>query len=304
MPAPQVSGYGPSMPQADINGVTIEYAFRGEGAPLLLVMGLGGQLTDWRDDFVELFVEKGFQVIRFDNRDSGLSSQGTWKPPNQASVVRSILTKKPVKGVAYSMVEMAADAVGLLDHLNIDSAHVVGVSMGGMIVQEIAINHPTRVRTMCSIMSNTGDRRNGGMAASLISKLVGRPKPTLETAVEDNVETFRLIAGPHFDAEEHREHAQAQVSRSFLPEGVERQMSAIASTRDRTTLLSSVIAPTLVIHGLVDPLVKSSGGKTTAKAIPGSRFLGIPDMGHDLPRPRWLEIRDAIVENCRRAGSH
>ena len=162
-------------------------------------MGLGGQLTDWRDDFVELFVEKGFQVIRFDNRDSGLSSQGTWKPPNQASVVRSILTKKPVKGVAYSMVEMAADAVGLLDHLNIDSAHVVGVSMGGMIVQEIAINHPTRVRTMCSIMSNTGDRRNGGMAASLISKLVGRPKPTLETAVEDNVETFRLIAGPHFD---------------------------------------------------------------------------------------------------------
>ncbi|MCS5677029.1 MAG: alpha/beta hydrolase, partial [Acidimicrobiales bacterium] len=203
------------MPQADINGVTIEYDFRGEGEPLLLVMGLGGQLTDWRDDFVELFVEKGFQVIRFDNRDSGLSSQGTWKPPNQASVVRSILTKKPVKGVAYSMVEMAADAVGLLDHLNIDSAHVVGVSMGGMIVQEIAINHPTRVRTMCSIMSNTGDRRNGGMAASLISKLVGRPKPTLETAVEDNVETFRLIAGPHFDAEEHREHAQAQVSRSF-----------------------------------------------------------------------------------------
>ena len=115
------------MPRADINGVTIEYDFRGDCEPLLLVMGLGGQLTDWRDDFVKLFVDKGFQVIRFDNRDSGLSSQGTWKPPNQASVIRSILTKKPVKGVAYSMVEMAADAVGLLDHLNIDSAHVVGV---------------------------------------------------------------------------------------------------------------------------------------------------------------------------------
>ena len=123
------------MPRADINGVTIEYDFRGDGEPLLFVMSLGGQLTDWRDDFVELFVAKGFQVIRFDNRDSGLSSQGTWKPPNQTRGVRSLLTKKPVKGVAYSMVEMAADAVGLLDHLNIDSAHVGGVSMGGMIVQ-------------------------------------------------------------------------------------------------------------------------------------------------------------------------
>ena len=294
-------GYGPRMPRTEANGITIEYDISGEGEPLLLVMGLGGQLTDWRDDFVELFVDKGFQVIRFDNRDSGLSSQGTWRPPNRASVVRSILTRQPVKGVAYSMVDMTDDAVGLLDQLGIESAHVVGISMGGMIVQEMAINHPARVRTMCSIMSNTGDRRNGGMAASLISKFAWRRAPTLDTSVEDNVEIFGLISGPHFDAEEHRKQAQLLVSRSFTPEGVERQMAAISSTRDRTTPLASVAAPTLVIHGLVDPLVKPSGGLATTRAVKGSRFLGIPDMGHDLPEPRWSEIRDAIVENCRRA---
>ncbi|MDG2428937.1 MAG: alpha/beta hydrolase [Acidimicrobiales bacterium] len=291
------------MATAAVNGITIEYDVQGDGEPLLFVMGLGGQLTDWRDDFVGPFVDRGFKVIRYDNRDSGLSSQGTWKPPNRASIIRSILTRQPVKGVAYSMVDMAADAVGLLGHLGIDSAHVVGMSMGGMIVQEIAINHPTRVRTVCSIMSNTGDRRNGAIAASLIPKFAWRSKPTIENAVEDNVEIFRLISGPHFDAEEYREHAKLNVARSFQPEGMERQMAAISSTRDRTKLLASVTAPTLVIHGLVDPLVKPSGGLTTAKAVPGSRFLGIPDMGHDLPESRWTEIREAIVDNCRRANS-
>tara|TARA_B110000438_G_scaffold277332_1_gene299865 strand:+ start:145 stop:1026 length:882 start_codon:yes stop_codon:yes gene_type:complete len=291
------------MPTAEVNGITIEYDVQGDGEPLLFVMGLGGQLTDWREDFVGLFVEKGFKVIRFDNRDSGLSSQGTWKPPNQARIIRSILTRQPVKGVAYSMVDMAADAVGLLDHLGIESAHIVGMSMGGMIVQEIAINHPTRVRTVCSIMSNTGDRRNGSIAASLIPKFAWRSKPTIENAVEDNVEVFRLISGPHFDAEEYREHVKLNVARSFQPEGMERQMAAISSTRDRTKLLASVTVPTLVIHGLVDPLVKPSGGLMTAKAVPGSRFLGIPDMGHDLPESRWTEVCEAIVDNCRRANS-
>ena len=178
----------------------------------------------------------------------------------------------------------------------------MGHSMGGMIVQEMAIGHPTRVRTMCSIMSNTGDRRNGSIAASLIPKLIWRPKPNLDNAVEENVEIFRLISGPNFNAEEHRKHAQVQVARSFKPEGLERQMAAISSTRDRTKLLKSVTAPTLVIHGLVDPLVKPSGGLRTAKSVPDSRFLGIPDMGHDLPESRWAEICDAIVQNCQRSG--
>jgi len=155
---------------------------------------------------------------------------------------------------------------------------------------------------MCSIMSNTGDRRNGGIAASLMPKFAWRPKPTLDNAVEDNVEVFRLISGPLFDADEYRQHVRLNVERSFEPEGMERQMAAISSTRDRTKLLEAVTAPTLVIHGLVDPLVKPSGGLTTAKAVPGSRFLGIPDMGHDLPEQRWSEICDAIVENCRRAS--
>ena len=294
--------YGPVMPKAEVNGIAIEYDVQGDGEPLLLVMGLGGQLTDWRDEFVGLFVDRGFKVIRFDNRDAGLSSQGTWKPPSQSAIIRALITRQPVKGVAYSMVDMADDAVGLLDFLEIDSAHIVGLSMGGMIVQEVALNHPDRVRTMCSIMSNTGDRRTGSIAASLLPKFAWRSKPTLENAVEDNVEIFRLISGPHFDVDEYREHARLNVERSFQPEGLERQMAAISSTRDRTKLLEAVTAPTLVIHGLVDPLVKPSGGLTTAKAVPGSRFLGIPDMGHDLPEQRWSEICDAIIENCRRAN--
>ncbi|GIT45981.1 MAG: hypothetical protein Ct9H300mP12_05660 [Acidimicrobiales bacterium] len=179
-----------------------------------------------------------------------------------------------MKGVAYSMVDMADDAVGLLDFLEFDSAHIVGLSMGGMIVQEVALNHPDRVRTMCWVMSNTGDRRNGSIAASLIPKFAWGQKPPLENAVEDNVEIFRLISGPHFDVDEYREHARLNVERSFQPEGLERQMAAISSTRDPTKMLEAVTAPTLVIHGLVDPLVKPSGGLTTAKAVPGSRFPG------------------------------
>ncbi|MEM7140918.1 MAG: alpha/beta hydrolase [Actinomycetota bacterium] len=150
-------------------------------------------------------------------------------------------------------------------------------------------------------MSNTGDKKNGGIAFSLVRQFGRRPPPTLETAVEDSVTTFRAISGDHFDEEEHRKRAQAGVSRSFTPAGVARQTAAIAGSPDRTARLGNVTVPSLVIHGLQDPLVKPSGGIATAKAIPGSRLLMFGDMGHDLPRPRWLEIRDAILQNIRRA---
>jgi pimeloyl-ACP methyl ester carboxylesterase len=290
------------MPQAEANGVTLEYDIRGEGEPLLLVMGLGEQLIGWPDEFVDLFVDEGFKVIRFDNRDIGLSTQGTWTPPKFAKTLTAMIARRPLKDVGYTVVDMADDAAGLLDALGIESAHVVGVSMGGMIVQELAINHPTRVRSMCSIMSNVGDRKSGGAKASLLKKLVRRPASTRENAVYESVRLFGLVSGPHFDADEHRVRAVAAVERSFTPDGFDRQAAAIAGTRDRTELLGAVTAPTLVIHGLVDPLVKPSGGVATAMAIPGSRLLALPDMAHDLPQPRLHEIRDAILANIRRAS--
>ena len=294
-------GYRRSMANLEANGITIEYDIRGEGEPIIFVMGLAGQLIDWPEEFVDLFVEKGYQAIRFDNRDIGLSSQGTWDPPSQAKTLAGMVTGRGLESIGYTMPDMAADAVGLMDGLGIERAHVVGLSMGGMIAQEMAIGHRARVRSLCSIMSNTGDRRNGSVAAPLMAKIVRRKPPTLASAVEDSVELFRLISGPHFDPDEHRQWARAGVARSFTPEGAARQTAAIAASRDRTKLLGSVEAPTLVVHGLIDPLVKPSGGIATAKAVPGARLLALPDMGHDLPRPRWLELRDAIVENFRRA---
>lgn len=291
------------MGSVSANGVTIEYDVRGDGEPLLMVMGLAGQLSDWPDEFVDLFVDAGYQVIRFDNRDIGLSTQTDWTPPTQAKMMRSFITRRPLKGTGYTVPDMADDAAGLLDALSIESAHVVGVSMGGMISQELAIRHPGKVRSLCSIMSNTGDRKNGGIAGSLVAKMARQKPPTRATAVEQTVETFRLISGPHFDPDEYRHVAEASFARSFAPDGVARQTAAIAASRDRTALLASVKAPTLVIHGLIDPLVKFSGGQATAQAIPSARLLAFGDMGHDLPRPRWHEMRDEIITNIKRASA-
>lgn len=290
------------MPQVDVNGVTLEYEVRGTGEPLLFVMGLGGQLTNWPEGFVDLFVEQGFQVILFDNRDIGLSTQTDWTPPSQGKMLRSFLMRRPLPGVGYTVTDMADDAAGLLDALGIASAHVLGMSMGGMISQELAISHPDKVRSLCSIMSNTGDRKNGGIAASLVAKFARQKPPSRETAVDQSIETFAAFSGPHFDPEEHRAMATATVERSYAPAGVARQTAAIAGTRDRTPLLANVDVPTLVIHGIIDPLVKFSGGVATAEAIPGARLLAFADMGHDLPRPRWKEMCEAATLNTRRAS--
>lgn len=282
-------------------GMTLEYDIRGEGEPILFVMGLGGQLIDYPEEFVDLFVAEGYQAIRFDNRDIGLSTQTDWEPPSQRQSIMRMLARRPLKSVGYTVEDMAADAAALLEALNIESAHIVGVSMGGMITQAIAINHPSRVKSICSVMSHTGDRKNGGIAFSLMRNLGRRPVPTLETAVEDEVSLFSAISGDHFDEEEQRKLSTEGVMRSFTPAGVARQTAAIGGSPDRTARLRQVKAPALVIHGLQDPLVKPSGGIATANAIPGSRLLMFGDMGHDLPRPRWPEIVEAILRNIRRA---
>ncbi|HEU4840642.1 MAG TPA: alpha/beta fold hydrolase [Ilumatobacteraceae bacterium] len=283
------------------NGLTLEYDEHGEGEPLLLVMGLGGQLVAWPLGFVELLTARGFRVIRFDNRDIGLSSQIDAPPPTTRQVLLWTVLPRFAKA-PYTVDDMADDAAGLLDHLGVERAHVVGASMGGMIAQAMAIRHPHRVRSLTSIMSNTGDRKNGRIKRSLLRKLPRLISRTEGDAVEKGIEVFRLTAGPHFDPEAARQMGQEAFERSWRPEGAARQTVAIAASKDRTWDLGRVRAPTLVVHGLADPLVTPTGGMATARAVPGAKLVMYPDMGHDLPLPRWPDIVGEIAENARRAS--
>jgi pimeloyl-ACP methyl ester carboxylesterase len=291
------------MTAAGVNGITIEYDVHGdEGAdPLLLVMGLGGQLTAWPLDFVDRLVAKGFRVIRFDNRDIGLSTMMPAPPPTTRRVLLSFISRRFAKS-SYLLDDMANDAAALLDHLGITRAHVMGISMGGMISQTLAIRHPDKVASLTSIMSNTGDRKHGKIRKSLLRKLPKLMARAPDDAIETGVEMGRLISGPHFDADAARKMGQEAFERSYQPDGVARQSMAISATPDRTWDLRLVQAPTLVIHGLVDPLVMPSGGIATAEAIPGAKLVMYPDMGHDLPVPRWDDIIEEIADIARRAG--
>jgi pimeloyl-ACP methyl ester carboxylesterase len=289
------------MTAAAVNDITIEYESYGpeSAEPLLLVMGLGGQLVAWPMDWVQRWVDLGLRVIRFDERDVGLSTHFT-QVISRRRLAGAIVSGRIARS-EYLIDDMADDAAALLDHLGIARAHVVGVSMGGMITQALAIRHPERVATMTSIMSAPGDRRSGRPKVDLLRRLVRLQPSSPEEAVEKSVALFRLISGPHFDADEIRSLAKESLARDFDPMGTARQLMAIMASPDRTPGLARLDIPALVIHGLLDPLVRPSGGVATARAIPGSRLLMFPDMGHDLPRPRWDEIIEAIHANIRRA---
>ena len=287
------------MASIEANGITIEYDVRGEGEPLLLVMGLGAQLIDWPADFVDLLVAEGFQVIRFDNRDAGLSTEFDWIPPSRARSAAALLARRRPKA-GYLVADMADDAAALLAVLGVGPAHVVGVSMGGMIAQTMAIEHPDSVRSLTSIMSNTGNNRHGLPHRRVLFKLSRLSPPTIEDAEESTLTMFRLVAGPAADEELFRQLARASLERSFRPMGVLRQTAAIVASPDRTPGLRQIGVPALVIHGLSDPLVRPSGGIATARAIPGSRLLMFPEMGHDMPRMRWPEMVTAIGQNASR----
>lgn len=296
------------MATVQLGDVEIAYEVDGpeDGVPFLLVMGLGTQLVGWPADLVEGLVERGFRVVRHDNRDVGLSSFTDGPPPARAAVVRSFL--RPGSGGAdYLLTDMAEDARALLDHLGIAAAHVVGASMGGMIAQQLTIDHPERVLSLTSIMSTTGSRRHGGVHPRLLPTMalsLTQARPTDEAeAVRLGVEGWRRIAGPLFDEEEMTGMVQAAVRRSVSPIGTVRQLLAILESPDRTAALRQVRVPTLVVHGLADRLVSPSGGIATARAVPGSRLLMFPDMGHDLPRARRGEIVEAIVQNAARAAT-
>ncbi|WP_161952607.1 alpha/beta fold hydrolase [Actinoplanes sp. TFC3] len=271
------------MPTARTNGIEMAYETTGDpsGRPLLLIMGLGAQLVDWPLPFVELLAERGFQVIRFDNRDSGLSTAlDDWGVPDIPALLRGDRSSAP-----YVMGDFAADTAGLLDALGVDRVHVVGASLGGMIAQQLTIDHPQRVASLCSIMSMTGDR-TVGRATPQAAAMLGRPAATdRERAIAGAVAVSRVIGSPGFPAAEQEllRRAAAKYDRSYRPQGTMRQYAAILASPDRTTELGGITVPALVIHGEDDPLIGVDGGRATAAAIPGAKLLTIAGMGHDLP---------------------
>jgi pimeloyl-ACP methyl ester carboxylesterase len=259
--------------------------------PVLLIMGLGTQMLGWHPDFCALLVERGLHVIRFDNRDVGLSTHLHDAPrPDVAAAYAGDLSS-----ASYTLWDTADDTIGLLDELGIERAHVVGASMGGMIGQALAIAHAPRVATLTSIMSTTGDPLVGGSTEAATAALLAPPARTREQAIERALSGARVIGSPGLvDEAAVAERAGASFDRAHDPDGVGRQLVAIVATGDRTEQLRSVSVPTLVIHGTVDPLVAPSGGEATAAAIPGARLELIDGMGHDLPRSKWPQIVDLI----------
>jgi pimeloyl-ACP methyl ester carboxylesterase len=268
--------------------------------PLLLVMGLGSQLIHWDLEFCRQLAERGFRVIRFDNRDAGRSTKIKAPVPNLIRGMAGLPIAAP-----YLLGDMADDAFGLLDHLGVERGHVVGVSMGGMIAQAMAIRRPERVTSLASVMSTTGERRTGRPKLRLWGILFRRAPREREEYVEYFVRVYHMIGSPSFPVDEDRlrELAAATYDRGHNPAGTGRQLAAIMASGDRTPQLRLLTVPTVVIHGTDDALVPFSGGKATARAIPNADFVGIPGMGHDLPRQVWPRIIDTVVANATRAAA-
>ena len=292
--------------QAQVGDVAIEYETHGDpsGAPLLLVHGLGAQLVAWDDRFVERLVAEGFFVVRFDNRDIGLSTKVAIPQDLDPlhEVVRGLAGESIV--APYVLADMAADALGLLEVLEIDRAHVLGVSMGGMIVQQMAIAAPHRVATLTSVMSTTGDPDVGYADPEVLALMLTPPSSSDRAAVIDaGVVVGEAIASPgHFDAARARRMATLAYDRSHYPLGTPKQALAILASGSRTDALASVAVPALVIHGDADPLVHWSGGQRTAEALPNSEFLLIEGMGHDLPEVFWGEFTSSLRAHTAQAG--
>ena len=293
------------MPQITANGIEIEYEAHGDPAhpPLLLVMGLGAQMTLWPIELIDALTARGYYVIRYDNRDIGLSEKfGHAGVPDVRKVALMKLFGLRPK-LAYRLADMAADAADLLRVLGIDKAHVVGASMGGMIVQLLAANHPEKVLSLTSVMSTTGNRRLPKPRPEALKALMGRPpaEATLEQVVPIVINVSRAIGSPAYPAPEARlrERIERDFHRSFSPQGAARQLAAIIDDGDRRTRLKRIGAPSLVIHGIDDPLVPVEGGRDTAANIRGAKLHEIAGMGHDLPLELVEEISDVIAAHAK-----
>jgi pimeloyl-ACP methyl ester carboxylesterase len=290
------------MAKVDANGIQIEYETFGDpdSPALLLIIGLSLQLIDWDEKLCQQLAQQGHYVIRFDNRDTGLSSK--IEEAGVPDVMKTIEAK--MKGetinLAYTMEDMAADSIGLLDALGIEKAHICGMSMGGMIAQTIALNYPKRVLSLISISSQTGDPEDP-IAKPEVMGLLATPAPEeREAYIEFHKKLSNTLSGPGFpyDPEWLRKHMARAYDRSFYPQGVARQFVAILAQKNRRPALGSLSIPTLVIHGSDDPLVPVECGKNTAAAIPGAKLMIIDGMGHDLPDGgAWPQIIDAIIDH-------
>ncbi|KJY36525.1 alpha/beta fold hydrolase [Streptomyces katrae] len=282
-------------------GIEVAYERLGDpqAPPVLLVMGLALQMYGWPDGFCAELTGRGMQVIRFDNRDCGLSSHFHDAPvPDLAAARRGDLSS-----ASYDLSDMAADTVGLLDALGLASAHVVGLSLGGAIGQTMAIGHPDRVRSLTSLMSTTGAPGVGRPDPGVLGVLAGPPAANREEAVERTVRAVRVMGSPGFPFDEAavRERAARAFDRDYDPLGVARQALASLASGDRTALLAGVRVPTLVIHGADDPVCDVSGGRATAAAVPDAELAVFEGMGHDLPRELWPEIASRITALVGRA---
>ncbi len=287
------------------NGIELCYETFGDpdGEPLLLVMGLGAQMITWPMELCEAHVDRGFHVIRFDNRDVGLSSKLDDAGGDFLTTFLAASQGEAVE-VPYRLTDMAADAMGLLDALGIDSAHVVGASMGGMIAQTIAIEHPDRVRSLTSIMSTTGETDVGQPEAEALQLLLRPPATSREEAIEASVAARQVIGGPeHFDEDRTRRQAAEAYDRCFNPPGMARQLLAIVASGSRADGLRALDVPTLVVHGENDPLVTPSGGRRTAELVPGATLVMVPSMGHDLPPAVLPQIVEAITALAARSAA-
>jgi pimeloyl-ACP methyl ester carboxylesterase len=283
-------------------GITLAAEELGDpnGIPLVLIAGLGQQLHSWPDDFCALFVDRGYRVIRFDNRDVGRSTHARFRPAKPLAMLRGRLDPEQ-----YDLGDMADDTVGLMDALGIESAHVVGISMGGMVAQSVAARYPERVRSLTSMMSTTGARWVGRPALSTFRLMLAKPAIDQSEFAERAVRMFRHIgsAGYPFDEEHIRTSAAIAWDRDPKPAaGTGRQLAAIIKSGDRTKELRKVTAPTLVIHGDRDRMVNPKGGASTARAIRGARLKTMPGMGHDLPRGAWPALVDMIDSHVQAAA--
>ena len=287
------------MARVPANGIELEYDEFGhdDNPALVLIAGLGAQLIDWPEEFCQQLATRGLRVIRFDNRDAGLStSLDHLGPPDLGAVLSGD------QAAPYLLADMAADTVGLFDALGISKVHLVGVSMGGMIAQQAAIDHPARLLSLCSISSTTGDASVGQPTDEALAALARPPAAGREQAIQGSAAASRVFSSPGFrlSDEEMLQRATVKYDRSNRPQGRLRQIAAVAASPDRTKALREVTVPTMVIHGDADPLVSVSGGRATAAAVPGAELVIIPGLGHDLPRSLWPQITEAIVRNTGR----
>lgn len=295
------------MPNVTAHGIRIEYeTFGDRSSPaLLLIAGNGAQLFFWEDEFCEALANTGLFVIRFDNRDAGLSTKfDAAGIPDMMAAITAAMEGKAVES-AYTLGDMADDAVGLLDALGIAKAHVCGLSMGGMIAQIITCRHPNHVLSLTSIMSSTGNPEVPYGKPEAIAAVVAPAPEGREAYIEHNVNVWRTIWSPGFPFEEERARAFLEKSydRSHYPQGMARQNVAVIASGDRRTALAAITAPTLVIHGSADPLIPVEAGRDTAQVIPGARLMIIEGMGHDLPKGVWAELVAAISQHAKQASA-